>query len=117
MKRDGLARVSKIDVGALLDKNKSFAQGAILFPAFEVGGYHWAIFAFWFLRSEKEAARLLQIRMGQVPVPRRTQGQSEITRPPRASAGAGNEFRIGSPRRGRPLASNDSALSIRELKA
>src|SRR6516162_11304180 len=24
---------------------------------------------FWFLRSEKEAARLLQIRMAQVPVP------------------------------------------------
>jgi hypothetical protein len=32
MKRDGLARVSKIDVGALLDKNKSLAERAIFFP-------------------------------------------------------------------------------------
>src|SRR6516165_3642958 len=32
MKRDGLVRVSKIDVDALLDKNKSFGEGVILFP-------------------------------------------------------------------------------------
>ena len=70
MKRDGLARVSKIDVDALLDKNKSLAEGAMLFPTFDVGGNHGAIFAkFWFLRSEKGAVRLLQIRMGQVRVP------------------------------------------------
>jgi hypothetical protein len=32
MKRDGLARVSKIDVDALRDKNKLLAEGAIVFP-------------------------------------------------------------------------------------
>lgn len=32
MKRNRLARVSKIDVDVLLDKNKSLAEGAILFP-------------------------------------------------------------------------------------
>jgi hypothetical protein len=45
MKRDGLARVSKIGVDALLDKNKSLAEGAMVFPTFDVGGYHGAIFA------------------------------------------------------------------------
>jgi excinuclease UvrABC ATPase subunit len=38
---EGLARVSKIDVDALVDKKKSLAEGAILFPTFDVGGYHW----------------------------------------------------------------------------
>ena len=42
MKRDGLAHASKIDADALLDKNKSLAEGAIVFPTFDVGG---AIFA------------------------------------------------------------------------
>ena len=42
---EGLARVSKINVDALVDKNKSLAQGAILFPTFQVDGYHWSIFA------------------------------------------------------------------------
>jgi len=42
MKRDGHARVSKIDADALLDKNKSLAEGAIVFPTFDIGG---AIFA------------------------------------------------------------------------
>jgi excinuclease UvrABC ATPase subunit len=42
---EGLARVSKIDIDALVDKNKSLADGAILFPTFHVDGYHWAIFA------------------------------------------------------------------------
>ena len=70
MKRDGLARVSKIDVDALLDKNKSLAEGAILFPTFDVGGNHGAIFAnSGFFGVKKEAARLLRIRMGQVRVP------------------------------------------------
>jgi hypothetical protein len=45
MKRDGLARVSKIGVDALLDKNKSLAEGARVFPTFDVGGNHGAIFA------------------------------------------------------------------------
>jgi excinuclease UvrABC ATPase subunit len=44
-KCEGLARVSKIDIDALVDKNKSLADGAILFPTFNVDGYHWAIFA------------------------------------------------------------------------
>jgi excinuclease UvrABC ATPase subunit len=42
---EGLARVSKINIDALVDKNKSLADGAILYPTFNVGGYHWAIFA------------------------------------------------------------------------
>src|SRR5215469_14928257 len=42
---EGLARASKIDVDALVDKNKSLAEGAILFPTFGVDGYHWSIFA------------------------------------------------------------------------
>jgi excinuclease UvrABC ATPase subunit len=42
---EGLARVSKIDVDALVDKNKSLADSAILFPTFNVDRYHWAIFA------------------------------------------------------------------------
>jgi excinuclease UvrABC ATPase subunit len=42
---EGLARVSKIDIDALVDKNKSLAEGAILFPTFQVDGYNWSIFA------------------------------------------------------------------------
>jgi len=41
----GLSRVSQIDIDALLDKSKSLEEGAILFPTFDVGGYHWLIFA------------------------------------------------------------------------
>jgi len=42
---EGLARVSKVDVDALVDKTKSLAEGPIRFPTFQVDGYHWAIFA------------------------------------------------------------------------
>jgi excinuclease ABC A subunit len=42
---EGLARVSKIDIDALVDKSKSLAGGAIQWPSFNVGGYHWSIFA------------------------------------------------------------------------
>ncbi|WP_407951525.1 ATP-binding cassette domain-containing protein [Pendulispora albinea] len=42
---EGLARVSKIDLDALVDKNKSLAEGAILFPTFVKDGYNWSIFA------------------------------------------------------------------------
>jgi excinuclease UvrABC ATPase subunit len=42
---EGLARVSKINLDALVDKNKSLADGAILYPTFNVGGYQWAILA------------------------------------------------------------------------
>jgi excinuclease UvrABC ATPase subunit len=41
---EGLGRGSRIDVDALLDKNKSLEEGAILFPAFNVGGYNWHTF-------------------------------------------------------------------------
>lgn len=42
---EGLARVSKINIDALVDRNKSLADGAITYPMFNVGGYHWAILA------------------------------------------------------------------------
>jgi len=42
---EGLARVSKIDIDALVDKKKSLAEGAIQYPSFNVGGYHWSILA------------------------------------------------------------------------
>ena len=42
---EGLGRVSQIDIDALVDKSKSLKEGAILFPTFDVGGYHWLIFA------------------------------------------------------------------------
>jgi excinuclease UvrABC ATPase subunit len=41
---EGLGRVSQIDIDALLDKNKSLEEGAILFPTFYVGGYNWHTF-------------------------------------------------------------------------
>ena len=42
MKRDWRVHASKIDADALRDKNKLLAEGAIVFPTFDVGG---AIFA------------------------------------------------------------------------
>ncbi|MFT3926672.1 MAG: excinuclease ABC subunit UvrA [Myxococcales bacterium] len=42
---EGLARMSKVDVDALVDKDKSLAEGAIGFPTFNVDGYYWSIFA------------------------------------------------------------------------
>lgn len=42
---EGLGRASQIDLDALLDKNKSLEEGAILFPAFNVGGYNFHTFA------------------------------------------------------------------------
>ena len=42
---EGLARVSKIKIDALVDKSKSLAEGAILYLTFNVGGYHWSILA------------------------------------------------------------------------
>src|SRR3954465_8077341 len=41
---EGLGRVSQIDIDALVDKNKSLEEGAILFPTFDVGGYNWLTF-------------------------------------------------------------------------
>ncbi len=37
---EGLGRVSQIDIDALVDKNKSLEDGAILFPTFNAGGYN-----------------------------------------------------------------------------
>ena len=37
---EGLGRGSRIDVDALVDRNKSLEEGPILFPTFNVGGYH-----------------------------------------------------------------------------
>src|SRR5580698_3696608 len=42
---EGLGRASQIDIDALVDKNKSLEEGAILFPAFYLGGYNWLTFA------------------------------------------------------------------------
>jgi excinuclease UvrABC ATPase subunit len=42
---EGLGRASQIDIDALVDKNKSLEEGALLFPAFYVGGYNWLTFA------------------------------------------------------------------------
>jgi excinuclease UvrABC ATPase subunit len=41
---EGLGRGSQIDIDALVDKKKSLEEGAILFPAFNVGGYNWHTF-------------------------------------------------------------------------
>jgi excinuclease UvrABC ATPase subunit len=40
-----LGRTSQIDLEALVDKNKSLEEGAILFPSFDVDTYNWLIFA------------------------------------------------------------------------
>ena len=42
---EGLGRGSRIDIDVLVDKNKSLEQGAILFPTFDVDGFHWLIYA------------------------------------------------------------------------
>ena len=112
MKRDGLARVSKIDVAALLDKNKSLAEGAILFATFDVGGYHGAIFAnsgFFEVKkklcdySKSEWDKFLYLDDPKVKVKSLA---NHARRRPRT-----NQKRVAA------LASNDSALSIRKLKS
>jgi hypothetical protein len=113
MKRDGLAHASKTDADALLDKNKPLAEGAIVFPTFDVGGYHGAIFAnsgFFEVKkklsdySKSECDKFLYLDDPKV---------SEIARQPRASAATSNEFRNGSPRLHRMTA----LKSIRKLKS
>jgi excinuclease ABC A subunit len=42
---EGLGQMSKIDIDALVDKDKSLEDGAILFPAFHVGGYNYLTFS------------------------------------------------------------------------
>ena len=54
---EGLARVSKINIDALVDKNKSLADGAILYPSFNVDGYHWSILAHSGLFNVKKKLR------------------------------------------------------------
>jgi excinuclease UvrABC ATPase subunit len=41
----GVGQVVKVDVEKLLDRSKSLNEGAILFPAFKVGGWYWNTFA------------------------------------------------------------------------
>jgi excinuclease UvrABC ATPase subunit len=42
---EGLGRVSKVDVDALVDRDKSLNEGAIIFPGFQVGSWYHRIFA------------------------------------------------------------------------
>ncbi len=42
---EGLGRGARIDLAALVDRSKSLREGAIVFPAFYVGGYNWLTFA------------------------------------------------------------------------
>lgn len=42
---EGLGYTSTIDIGRLLNKNKSLNEGAILFPTFQPGGYRWLRYA------------------------------------------------------------------------
>src|SRR5215472_11634106 len=94
MKRNGLARVSKIDVDALLDKTSCSPRVAIVFPTFDVGGHHGATFAnsgFFEVKkklrdySKSEWHKFLYLDDPKV--------KSEIARQPRASAAASNEFK------------------------
>jgi excinuclease UvrABC ATPase subunit len=41
---EGLGRVSRIDIDALVDRTKSLEEGAIRFPTFYVGSYNWLTF-------------------------------------------------------------------------
>lgn len=42
----GVGEVVQIDVDKLLDRSKSLNEGAILFPAFKVGGWLWSTFTY-----------------------------------------------------------------------
>jgi excinuclease UvrABC ATPase subunit len=42
---EGIGQGSRIDIDALVDKNKSLEEGAILFPTFHVRSYNWSTFA------------------------------------------------------------------------
>lgn len=42
---EGLGRRSRIDPNALVDRERSLAEGAILFPDFGVGSWFWSYFA------------------------------------------------------------------------
>ncbi|MDL2223555.1 excinuclease ABC subunit UvrA [Bacteroidales bacterium OttesenSCG-928-M11] len=43
---EGLGKVSVVDLGELIDKNKSLNEGAIKFPSFEVGGWRWTRYVY-----------------------------------------------------------------------
>jgi excinuclease ABC A subunit len=42
---EGLGRVSRIDIEALVDRDRSLDEGAITFPNFDVGSWYWQVFA------------------------------------------------------------------------
>ena len=42
---EGLGRVSTIDVDAMVDRDRSLNEGAIVLPNFNVGGWYWQVFA------------------------------------------------------------------------
>jgi excinuclease UvrABC ATPase subunit len=71
---EGIGRVSQVDVDALLDKNKSLEEGAILFPAFYVGGYNWLTFArSGFFDVNEAAQEVHERRVAQAPSAGRTE--------------------------------------------
>jgi excinuclease UvrABC ATPase subunit len=41
---EGLGRVSTIDIDALVDRDRSLNEGAIIFPNFQVGSWYWSVF-------------------------------------------------------------------------
>ena len=96
-----------------LTKTSCSPRVAIVFPTFDVGGNHGATYAnsgFFEVKkklrdySKSEWEKFLYLDDPKVKV--KSLGH--------ARGIASNEFRNGSPRRGRPLVSNDSALSIRK---
>jgi excinuclease ABC A subunit len=42
---EGVGKVSTVDVGAMVDRDRSLAEGAILLPNFGVGNWFWQMFA------------------------------------------------------------------------
>ena len=43
---EGLGKASTVDLGELIDKEKSLNEGAIKFPTFEVGGWRWTRYVY-----------------------------------------------------------------------
>ncbi|WP_222597134.1 ATP-binding cassette domain-containing protein [Chitinophaga pinensis] len=81
---EGLGIVSSINTEALLDRNKSLNEGAILFPTFQPGGYRWIRYAHsgYFDRdkklkdfSKKELALLLNAEEHRPPHPDKSWGK------------------------------------------
>jgi len=82
---EGLGFVSTINTDALLDREKSLNEGAILFPTFQPGGYRWVRYAHsgYFDRdkkvkdySRKELELLLNAEEHKPPHPDRSWGKT-----------------------------------------